>query len=97
MRPVTHVDVIAAARAVLDLPPSRRPPEILRLLERAHVADRFRKSTGRSHPLWGDGSLAGAVMRTAAAVPEPLLSEPRYLEAMAAVIETLLDWKHRKT
>ncbi|WP_282367310.1 hypothetical protein [Defluviimonas aestuarii] len=97
MRQVIHGDVVAVARAVVDLPPACRVSEIRRVLECAHAADLYRKHTGRSHPSWGNGSLAGAVMGKAAKVTEPFLSDLRYLEAMAAVIETLLDWKHRKT
>lgn len=97
MRQVTHGDVIAVARAVVDLPPACRISEIVRVLECAHAADLYRKHKGRSHPFWGNGSLAGAVMGKAAKVTEPFQSDTRYLEAMAAVIETLLDWKHRKT
>ncbi|MGB3313811.1 MAG: hypothetical protein WBB85_05325 [Albidovulum sp.] len=95
MRMVTHGDVVTTARAVRHLCPEARRDEILRLLDRAHAADLFRKRTGKLHPFWGNGSLHGAIGRAAAA--EPFLSDTGYLEAMAAVIETLLDWKHRKT
>jgi hypothetical protein len=92
---VTHGDVVTAARAVRHLCPEARRQEILRYLDRAHSADLFRKRTGKPHPFWGNGSLHGAIGPT---VPtEPFLSDTSHLEAMAAVIETLLDWKHRKT
>ena len=95
MRTVTHGDVVTAARAVRHLSPEARRGEMLRYLDRAHAADLFRKRTGKPHPFWGNGSLHGAIGQMASA--EPFLSDSGYLEAMAAVIETLLDWKHRKT
>lgn len=95
MRTVTHGDVVTAARAVRHLSPEAQRGEIMRLLDHAHAADLFRKRTGKPHPFWGNGSLHGAISQIHPA--EPFLSDKGYLEAMAAVIETLLDWKRRKT
>lgn len=90
MRTITHGDVTAAARAVRDLPPAARRRAVQSLLERADAADRFRKRFGRAHPFWGNGSLM-AVALAASGRGEPFLSDLDYLEAMAAVVEALLD------
>lgn len=95
MRPITHGDVVAAARAVRHLPAGLRRAEITRYLVRAHAADLFRKRTGRAHAFWGNGSLAGSVMAGGMPAPEPFFSDVPYLEALAAVIEALLDWRQR--
>lgn len=93
MRTITHGDVTAAARAVRPLPPAARRRAVRSLLEKADAADRFRKRFGRAHPLWGNGSLMAVALAAAAGREEPVLSERDYLEAMAAVIEALLDWR----
>lgn len=96
MRPVTHGDVVAAATAIRPLPAALRRQEVLRLLERAHAADLFRKRTGRPHPFWGDGSLMGIALKDGTSRTEPFLSDPEHLSALAAVIETLLEWRRRE-
>ena len=93
MRTITHGDVTAAARAVRPLPPAVRRRAVRSLLEKADAADRFRKRFGRAHPLWGNGSLMAVALAAAAGREEPALSDRDYLEAMAAVIEALLDWR----
>ncbi len=95
MRPITHCDVAAAARAIWNLPPETRRSEVMCLLNRAHAADLFHKRTGRVHPFWGNGSLSGAIVTKAAPAPEPFLSDNSYLEPLATVFETLLDWRQR--
>lgn len=95
MRTITHGDVTAAARAVRDLPAEARRGAVRAYLERADAADRFRKRFGRAHPIWGNGSLMAAVMCCGGPSAEPVLSDPGYLDAMAAVIEAILDWRRR--
>ena len=83
MRAITHCDILTAARAVRHLPVDPRRDEVLRFLDRAHSADRFRKRTGMTHPFWGNGSLSGAVMQRTAPTSEPFLSDRGYLETLA--------------
>ena len=91
MRAATHGDVVVAARALLGLPPSHWNGELVRWLQLADWADRFRKRTGRVHPFWGNGTLMSAVMALRGpAGGEPALSDPAYLEAFATVIEALV-------
>lgn len=94
MRQVLLGDVVAAARALMDLPPSERAAAIARMIDQAHCADKFTKRTGRPHKCWGNGSLM------AAAVPkpktrEPFLSDPAYIQAMQQCLAALLAWKLR--
>ncbi|GAB4384016.1 DUF7742 family protein [Albidovulum sp.] len=94
MRTITHGDVVAAARAILSRPEGAARRDVARWLEQAHAADLFRRRFRRCHPLFGNGSLAGAVPYVPG--PEPFLSDERYLQAIATVIEAILDWRHRR-
>lgn len=95
MRTVTQGDVAAVAMTVADLPDERRHQMARRIIEQAHIADIYRKRTGRAHPFWGNGSLMSAAFQGVRPISERFLSEDRYLEAMGAVIDALLDWRHR--
>lgn len=95
MRTITHGDVTAAARAVHGLPTEAQKRMVLRFLDRAHAADLFRKRRGLAHPFWGNGSLMAAVLSETGAKAEPFLSDIPYLEALAVVIDTVLDWRRR--
>lgn len=92
MRNVAHPDLSTAARALLALPEARRPAEAARMLVEAEAADRYRKRTGRSHPVWGNGTLEGAGRSRVLAAPRPL-SDPEYLAALALVLDAIL--RHR--
>jgi hypothetical protein len=95
MRTLTHADAMAAACLVRGLPACERRACLARILDRADAADRFRKRTGRVHPLWGDGSLMSAALQAGAVLHEPFLSDPAYLEALATVFEALLERRMR--
>jgi len=95
MRTLCHGDVVAAACLIRGLEGVTRRQALAILLERVEAADRYRKRTGRLHPDWGDGSLASAAMLAGARLHEPQLSDQRYLEALSAVFEALLE--HRQT
>jgi len=89
MRPVLHGDVVAAARALLAVEAGARAGLIRRLISQAGWADRFRRTRGRVHPFWGDGSLEVAAAQHVQ-MPEPYLDAPDYCECMIAVFEALL-------
>lgn len=95
MRTITQGDVSVAARAIRGLPPDVQRHAISLLLEAAHAADIFRKRFGRAHPLWGNGSLMAAAMVAGGGRQDPFASDLPHLEAMAAVIEAILDWRRR--
>ena len=54
MRRVMHGDLVAAARALLPVPPAQRGGQIARWLAEAHAADRHFFS-----PLWAGASALG--------------------------------------
>ncbi len=89
MRQVLHGDVVAAARVLLAERPEARAGAFARLLAEADLADRWRRATGRAHPLHGDGSLMAAALAHRPR-PEPFLSEADYLECLRVVIEGLI-------
>lgn len=90
---ITHGDVTAAARAVRGLPQNDQRRAILSLLVKADAADRFRKRFGRAHPIWGNGSLMAVALGVDSGRGEPFLADTDYLEAMAAVLDAVLDWR----
>lgn len=95
MREITHGDIRVAARVLFARSESDWPAVCARLLEDAHHADRYRKALGRHHPRLGNGTLMSAAFGMGAA-PEPLPSDSRYLAAIRAVIEAVLDWRLRQ-
>mgnify|MGYP003630823097 CR=1 FL=1 len=90
MRAVHLSDLNLAARALLAVPDNGRRELLKYLIQYAHLADKFRKKTGRAHPQFGDGSL-GAICQPAAMAAMPDRCDPRYLECLGIVIEGLLD------
>jgi hypothetical protein len=90
MRPIQHGDVTCLARYLLTLPAAERRVAAGRLLDRVEAADLYRKRLGRLHPVWGNGSVMGAVLMSCRLPPEPAPGEPRYLSAMAEALAALL-------
>ena len=93
MRPILLDDLALAARAVRWLAPPVRHAQLLRWLDQAHWADLYRKRLRKVHPAWGNGSLAGRVLR------EPLA--PRIwpndaeIAALGTVIAAVREWRQR--
>jgi len=63
MRPPSHGDLIAAARALRSRPPALRRWALTRLMAEAEAAALHTSTLGGMHPLWGDGSLMAAALR----------------------------------
>jgi hypothetical protein len=89
MRHIAPSDLSAAARALLALPEPARTAAAARLVAETEAADRYRKRFGRSHPLWGNGTLEGAARGRPLAEPRSL-SDTEYLSCLAAVIDAIL-------
>ncbi len=87
-----HGDVVAAASALLRVAAPARPAFLDRLIHEADAADRFRRETGRGHPVWGNGSLMAAARRHPAR-REPALDNNDYCACLALVLETLVEWR----
>ncbi len=60
------------------------------MLAEADLADQYRRTTGKRHPLWGDGSLMSVALARPYA-PEPALDNPDYAACMALIFEALVD------
>ncbi len=94
MREITHGDIRAAARVLLAQSECIWPELMADMLGQAHHADRYRKAMGRLHPRLGNGTLMSVALARAP-VAEPPASDPRYLTAIRAAIEAVLDWRAR--
>ncbi len=90
MRPLAPADLTVAARALIALPEAARAQTARRLVAEAEAADRYRRRTGRWHPLWGDGTLEAAA-RSRPLAPPPAWGERAHLSCLALVLEALLD------
>ncbi|MDW4496806.1 hypothetical protein R5H30_02345 [Sulfitobacter sp. D35] len=88
MRPVLVTDLLAVAEALCGVPADRRAACAQDILERAEIADRFRKRTGRRHPLWGIGTLASAVGPTGAG-PRPAAGDYDFLACLSLGADAL--------
>ena len=88
MRPVTLGDLAAAARVLLAQPEALRPAAMAALIVRAEAADSLRRSKGRHHPLYGNGTLMAAALAhpTGEASPGAL----DYLACLALAAEALV-------
>lgn len=60
MRPVQPYDLQDAARALMAADPSERGHLARMILDRADLADRYRKRFQRPHPQFGGGTLSAA-------------------------------------
>ena len=90
MRRVLHQDVVALARCLLCVGKTRRAAYARRCIEVAFEADHWRLSTGRAHPVLGDGTLQSAC----AALPkaaEGYPDDPDYAACLVAALEAVID------
>jgi hypothetical protein len=92
MRAILTTDIDTAARAAAAVPEPERAALVARLLDRAHAGDKWRKATGRVHPAFGPGTLAGAAAGLPLAAP-PRRFDPAACDALAAVIAGIARWR----
>jgi len=95
MRQILLGDLAAAARVVMGLPGPAARDEVRTMLAQAHLADCWRKRTGRAHPRHGDGSLM-AVAMARRPPPEPFAGDAAFLAALGIVIAELRRWRDRR-
>jgi hypothetical protein len=96
MRPVLHGDVSSAARVLLNVPARRRMDLCERMINEAEGADVHFQNTGRSHVLWGNGSLMGAARKRILA-DEPSFSSTEYCGCFEMVLRALIVHRITKT
>lgn len=87
MRPVYLSDLDAATRVVLAAADADRPNVAQRLVQRADIADRYRKRLGKAHPVFGTGTLTSAACSLSRA---PSVScDARYRTCLGLVLAAL--------
>lgn len=92
MRRVMHGDVVAVARVLLGVPDVTRRSLCCRMISEAHAAHRYFRRFGKSHALWGDGSLMAAAHKRQLR-PEPGLSDTDYCGCVEMVLHELIEWR----
>lgn len=90
-----HGDVVAAARVLLGVPGVARRTICRRMIGEAHTAHRYFRRFGKSHELWGDGSLMAAAHKRIL-LPEPGFSDTGYCGCFEMVLHELIDWRARR-
>ncbi len=95
MRPVLHIDLTDAARALLGMPQPLRQRACTRMIEEAEWADVFARRTGQDHPLWGNGTLSDAARKRVLA-REPTLDDTEYCTCLELVLHGLTA-RHRSS
>lgn len=93
MRAVQLSDLDLAARAVMAAPRSEWDRVATELITQAHVADKWRKRTGRARANGASGSLY-AQAALCPVVPAPGCG-PSYCAALAHVLRALDRWRAR--
>ncbi len=94
MRPIPPPDIDILTRVVLVLPPAARSATVRAILDRADLADRFRKRLGRVHPEHGDGSvlwLAARCDRT-----PHRFCDAAYWAALDTVVGAVRAWREER-
>jgi hypothetical protein len=92
MQTILLGDLVAAARAILMLPPLSRSAEMKKMLSQAHAAHVYVKRYACPHPKWGNGSLM-ARANIERQIAEPFAADVEYLAALALVIDITIDQK----
>lgn len=96
MRPVLHGDVSSAARVLLNVPTVVRAGLCARMIDEAEAADVYFQSTGRSHMVWGNGSLMGAARKRVLA-DEPPFSCLDYCACFEMVLRAIITHQVTET
>ena len=94
MRPVLHQDLVALARCMLMLPKNTRRRFSERTVAKAFLADAARRSSGKAHPLFGDGTLQSAC-GTNPMARERFLDDPDYADCLVTALQVVSDARIR--
>lgn len=93
MRPLILSDLLAAVRLLQGIPQSSWEPTLRCCLAQAQEADRFRLRTDRVHPLWGSGTLEGALRACGPLPALPSCQDKAFLLAMSFASHALTAWQ----
>ena len=89
MRAILHSDVRAATRVLLAVPPALRRSLCQRMMREAHWADGYVKRIGKTHSLWGNGTLRASA-NTRRLGPEPAVGAQEYAHCLAIVLDLVM-------
>lgn len=88
MRPILVNDLHTAARTLMAVPRAERLTAMNAIMVQAQAADLYRKRLGRSHRVWGNGTLASAC-QSHACVRMPSRCDAEFLDCLGVVVQTL--------
>jgi hypothetical protein len=96
MRAIHLSDLHFAARTLAILPAASRPAAFEAALQRADIADRYRKRIRRAHPTYGLGTLISA-LDGGRQLDDAGECNTLYLQSMLVVVTGLLKRARQKT
>jgi hypothetical protein len=88
MRPATLTELALLARVLVRAEPKDRFALAARILTEVEVASANLQSSGRSDPMFGDGSLMSRCLALSP-VSEPLATDPDFMSAMIIACNAL--------
>lgn len=88
MRPIYPSDLDQATRDILRKDAPDQADHAAQLLSDADTADRYRKKLRKTHPVLGDGTLAGAISAPPD-MPNPMSCDAAYMEALRVIVEAI--------
>ena len=88
MRPVQLADLEVAVRVLLAMPGPARHQMVIQLYQEASIAEQYRKTTAKLHPLYGNGTLMSAAQKYAM-MPRKAFCDADYLRCMAILATEL--------
>lgn len=94
MRAVLHQDLTALAKCLIPLDDRDRRAYADLQIKLATSADRYRKKFGKSHPMYGNGTLASCCV--GGGKDEPRIDDNAYAECLIHSLEAILAFR-RKT
>ena len=95
MRQLSIVDMDQAVSVLLAADPNSWNDLSLQILWQAKWADKYRKRTGKRHPVWGNGTVHDVCIR----YPRYRSNYPtpdQYFQAMTQFLRTYVDGRHQK-
>ena len=88
MRRAHLTDLNIATRVLMAVPMENYQNLAEKLTQNADAADKYRKKTGRAHPIWGVGSLVDACIGQIQAPPQTGC-DANYLACLSTVMAVL--------
>lgn len=95
-RPIHTTDIDQMVRVLAHSPVREREVIAADIIDRADIADRFRKRLGKLHPTFGDGSFGQSAIKLAGGIPKPVAhADDAYLDCLRITVAALQEWRAR--